>query len=225
MATNKFITNILPTIAPRLPAAPDEYDKRFIEQYSNILRIYFNGIDTTFGGLLGQTRPGSPLHSGGAYLTFPYASVSRTTDLTFTANTPTRVTFDTNLYLNDCTYSAGAITVNNAGLYNLQFKLQMVNTDNTIHTAYVWVRVNGVDKAGSGNKIDVTAHHGSTDGYVLVSGNFFISLNAGDNISLYVAVDNAQVYIEAYAANSPGFSTPSIPSALMSLTFVSLVPS
>ena len=100
----------------------------------------------------------------------------------------------------------------------------MVNTDTAIHTAYVWIRVNGVDYAGSGNKIDIPEHHGSTDGYALVSGNFFVNLNVGDTISLYVAVDSNQLYIEAYAANSPGFLMPSIPSALMSLTFVSLVP-
>ena len=56
MATNRLITNIIPTVAPRLPAATVEYDHRFIEQYSNILRLYFNGIDTTFGGLLGSPR-------------------------------------------------------------------------------------------------------------------------------------------------------------------------
>mgnify|MGYP003349843360 CR=1 FL=1 len=54
--TNKYITNIVPTVAPRLPAAPSDYTAKFIEQYSNILRIYFNGIDTTFGGILGDTQ-------------------------------------------------------------------------------------------------------------------------------------------------------------------------
>jgi len=225
MTTSKFITNIIPPIAPRLPAAPAEYDQRFIEQYSNILRLYFNGIDTTFGGLLGQTRPNKGLHSGGAYLTFPYTSLSRTTDLTLTANTPTVITFDTTNYLNDGTYSAGAITVNDAGLYTLQFRLQFANTDTQIHTAYTWVRVNGTNKTGTGSKIDVPSHHGSTDGYILGSGSFLVGLNAGDNISLCVAVDNAQVYLEAYAANAPGFTMPSVPSATIALTFVSLIPS
>ena len=50
MATNRLITNIIPPIAPRLPAATVEWDHRFMEQYSNVLRLYFNGIDTTFGG-------------------------------------------------------------------------------------------------------------------------------------------------------------------------------
>lgn len=38
-------------VAPRLPAAPVEYDNRFIEQYSNILRLYFNQLNSILGQL------------------------------------------------------------------------------------------------------------------------------------------------------------------------------
>jgi hypothetical protein len=33
------------TVAPRLPAAPVEYDQRFIEQLNNVLRLYFAQLD------------------------------------------------------------------------------------------------------------------------------------------------------------------------------------
>jgi hypothetical protein len=39
-------------VAPRLPAAPVEYDHRFIEQYSNILRLYFNQLNNILGQLV-----------------------------------------------------------------------------------------------------------------------------------------------------------------------------
>jgi hypothetical protein len=32
-------------VAPRLPAAPVEYDARFIDQLTNILRLYFTQLD------------------------------------------------------------------------------------------------------------------------------------------------------------------------------------
>ena len=32
-------------VAPRLPAAPIEYDARFIDQLTNILRLYFTQLD------------------------------------------------------------------------------------------------------------------------------------------------------------------------------------
>jgi hypothetical protein len=34
------------TAPPRLPAAPTEYDAQFIEQYTNVLRIYFNFLNS-----------------------------------------------------------------------------------------------------------------------------------------------------------------------------------
>lgn len=33
-------------VAPRLPAAPVEYDQRYIDSLLSILRQYFNGLDT-----------------------------------------------------------------------------------------------------------------------------------------------------------------------------------
>jgi hypothetical protein len=33
------------SIAPRLPAAPVEYDQKFIDQLTNILRLYFTQLD------------------------------------------------------------------------------------------------------------------------------------------------------------------------------------
>ena len=83
MATAKQITNIIPTIAPRLPAATIEYGQQYQDQFTNILRLYFNGIDTTFSGLLGNANTTLGLHPGGGYLAFPYAAVQRTTPRNF----------------------------------------------------------------------------------------------------------------------------------------------
>ena len=91
--TTKYITNIVPTIAPRLPSAPGDYTSQFIEQYSNVLRIYFNGIDTTFGGILGDTQTvagstGAQIVNkpGMLYLAAPYAAFHQDGTTTTTAN-------------------------------------------------------------------------------------------------------------------------------------------
>lgn len=225
MATSRYITNIIPTIAPRLPAAPVEYDPRFIEQYSNILRLYFNGIDTTFGGLLGSPSNNSGLLPGGSYLNFPYAAIQRTTDKTFTANTATQITFDTNDFLNACVNDGtDGIRVNVAGVYNYQFSAQFANTDTQIHAAWVWLRINGVDVPGTGSRFDVPSKHGSSDGYLIAACNFYVQLNAGDTIEKWAAVSNAGVYMEAYPAQTTPFAMPSIPSVVATLSFVSSVP-
>ena len=75
MAT--IINRYRPVVAPRLPAAPSEYEPQFIEQYSNILRLYFNQLDSLTGALLGE--------SGGRYIRFPYGAFSSGVDQTTTA--------------------------------------------------------------------------------------------------------------------------------------------
>jgi hypothetical protein len=225
MATSRFITNIIPTVAPRLPAATVEWDHRFMEQYSNILRLYFNGIDTTFGGLLGSPANGSGFHPGGAYLNFPYAAIQRTTDKTFTANTATQITFDQNDYVNDCVNDGtDGIVVNVAGIYNYQFSVQWKNTDSQEHDAWIWLRKNNVDVAGTASQFTVPSKHGSVDGHLIAAANFYVDLEPGDYVSMYAAVDNTTVSMEAYPVQTTPFAMPSIPSVVATLSFVSSVP-
>ena len=225
MATNRLLTNIIPTVAPRLPAATVEWDHRFMEQYSNVLRIYFNGIDATFGGLLGSPANNSDLRPGGAYLNFPYAAIQRTTDKTFTANTATQITFDTNDFLNDCTNDGtDGIHVKSAGIYNYQFSVQLRNTDSQIHSAWIWLRKNGTDIAGTASKFDVISSHGGVDGFVIAAANFYVQLAANDYVEMWAAASNTAVSFDATAAQTSPFAMPAIPSVVATLSFVSSVP-
>jgi len=224
----KQVTNILPTIAPRMPAATIEYGQQYQDQFTNILRLYFNGIDTTFGGRLGNANSTTGTHPGGGYLAFPYAAVQRTTNKTFTANTATQITFNQNDFLNDCTNDGtDGIHVNVAGIYNYQFSVQLKNTDTQIHSAWIWLRKNNVDIAGTGSKFDVTSSHGGTPGYVIAACNFYVQLQAGDYIEMWAAVDNTAISFDAAAAQTAppaAFAMPSIPSVVATLSFVSRLP-
>ena len=225
MATAKQITNIIPTVAPRLPAATIEYGQQYQDQFTNVLRIYFNGIDTTFSGLLGNTNVKQGTHPGGAYMAFPYAAVQRTTNKTFAANTATLVTFDQTDFSNDCTNGASdGIYVNTAGIYNYQFSAQWANPDTQVHTTYIWLRVNGTDVAGTGSKFDVPSKHGTSDGYLIAAANFYVQLQAGDHVEMWAAADSTSPYLEAYAAQVSPFAMPSIPSVVATLSFVSRLP-
>lgn len=51
-------------VAPRLPAATVEWDHRFMEQYSNVLRLYFNQLDNLLGQLV-ATLDTIPVSIGG----------------------------------------------------------------------------------------------------------------------------------------------------------------
>lgn len=196
-----------------------------MEQYSNVLRIYFNGIDATFGGLLGTPANNSGLRPGGAYLNFPYAAVQRTTDKTFTANTATQITFNQNDYLNNTTNDGtDGIEVKTAGIYNYQFSVQWKNADSQEHDAWIWLRVNNVDVPGTASQFSVIARHGSVDGAVIAAANFFVELQAGDTVEMWSAVSNTNVTMDAAAAQTSPFAMPAIPSVVATLSFVSSVP-
>ena len=210
MAINR-IQQISP---PSLPVAPAVYNGSMQEQYSNVLRLFFNRLMGSYNSITG-TR-------GGQYLNFPYAAIQRTTDVTFTANTATQVTFNVNDYLNGCTNDGtDGIHVAQSGIYNYQFSVQFANTDSQIHAAYIWLRKNGVDVPGTGSKWDITAKHGSSDGYVIAAANFYVDLAANDTVEMWAAVSHAAVYMEAYAAQTSPFAMPSIPSVVATLSFVS----
>lgn len=76
---------LISPVQPRLPAAPVEYDQRYIEQYSNILRLYFNQLDnfnqlftTNTGGALLKFPNGAFHQDGATTLTGAMTNVSTT---------------------------------------------------------------------------------------------------------------------------------------------------
>lgn len=211
------MADLLPTKAPRLPPAPGEYETRYQDQHSDVLRLYFNQIDNALNSVIGVR--------GGRFLNNPYAAIQRTTDKTFTANTVTELTFDTNDYLNGCLNDGtNGIEVLQSGIYNYQFSLQLKNTDSQAHTAWVWLRVNATNVPGTSSQFSVLAKHGSTDGHVIAAVNFYVSLQAGDFVKLYAAVDNVAISLEAYPVQASPFVMPAIPSIVATLSFVSALP-
>lgn len=207
---------------PALPQATEAYDRPYQDQLNNVQRLFYNRLTQSYNSLispaLGDNLP------GGGYLYYPYAAIQRTTDKTFTANTATQITFDQNDFLSVCTNDGtDGIAVQQPGIYNYQFSIQFANTDSRIHAAYVWLRKNGVDVPGTGSKWDITSKHGSSDGYVIAAANFYVELAANDTIEMWAAVDNAAVYMEAYAAQTSPFAMPAIPSVVATLSFVSAV--
>lgn len=201
-------------VPPSLPLGPEQYERRFIDQHSNVLRLYFNQLSNTTGSLLGN--------KGGRFLSYPYAAVQRTTDKSFTINTPTQITFDQNDFLNGCTNDGtDGIHVEHEGIYNYQFSTQFRNTSTQIHSAWIWLRVNGVDLNGTGSKFDVTSSHGGIDGFVIGAANFYVQLQSGDYVEMWAAVDNTAVTFDATGASSSPFAMPAIPSVVATLSFVS----
>lgn len=65
-------TTLRPTAAPNQPIAPVAYDQRFQDQFSNVLRLYFNQIDAFTSSLMAN--------NGGRFINFPQGSFYDTTN-------------------------------------------------------------------------------------------------------------------------------------------------
>jgi hypothetical protein len=207
---------------PALPQAKDEFDRPYQDQLNSVHRLFYNRLTQSFNYLI---SPGEPnVAPGGANLYMPYAAVQRDTDKTFTANTTTLVTFNVNDFLSGCTNDGtGGIVVEHSGVYNYQFSVQWKNTASQEYDAWIWLRRNTTDIPGTASQFTVPSKHGSVDGYVIGAANFYVQLAALDSVSLYAAVDNVAVSMEAYPAQTSPFAMPSIPSIVATLTFVSAV--
>ena len=208
MAT-AIINRYRPVVAPRLPAAPTEYDAQFIEQYSNILRLYFNQLDGLTGALLGE--------SGGRFLRLPYGAFHDTTTQTAAATgTAYAVTFNSTDLSNDVSIGSptSKIVVANAGVYNFQFSLQLDKSSGAAGHTYIWARVNGVDVPYSASEVAIQG----TTAEAIPAWNFLLSMNATDYFQLMWSVDDNNIQLKAVAAAAP---VPAIPSVILTATFVS----
>jgi hypothetical protein len=219
---------IRPPKAPNLLLAPLEHSQQYTDQLNNALRLYFNQIDNSLGALLSST--------GGGGLSLPFIAASDTADqLATQADTPTIVKWNTLEGGNGFTLNApGSATALVSGIYKITYSLQFVNTDNAIHNAAVWLKVNNVDVPRSTTVFTLQARK-SAGVYNFLCGysEVVFSLNAGDVLELYWAVDQAYrvspardgIYMEFLAAQTVPYARPSVPSAIGSITFVSRLPS
>jgi len=208
-------------VAPNLPLAPNEYDRQFQDQFENILRLYFNQLDNSFGSLLGPT--------GGKYLKFPYGAFSSSQSQTTTANTATLMTFNTTDFSNGVSIDTSKIRVASAGIYNLQFSVQLQNLNNAPQDVFIWLRQgndggSSADITGSTGKVGLPARKNPGDPFHSIIGwNYFLSMNIDDYVQIYWSTSSADVSIQYYAASgSP--TKPSTQSVVATLSFVSRLP-
>ena len=210
MATNY---KNLPTPAqPRLPGAGPAYDLEQQNAFNAVLRLFFNQITNTFTALLSS--------AGMKYLRAPYGAFSSDQDQTATANTATLMTLNTTNFANDVSISSSKITVNNAGVYNLQFSTQFQNTDTAFQDVYIWLQQNGVDITGSTGFVSIPNRHAGMDGHTIVGWNYFLSMEANDYVEIYWSISNTAVNIQ-HIPSSGTPTKPSTQSVVATISFVS----
>ena len=225
--------------APALPLPGQQYDQQQFNQLVRALALYFNQLDSLTPIQVDSIRAdnfyGGEFWGEGRGLYFPYICLEDTADQILSAiNTPNLVKFNSTVAANDIFFTGSdGMHVTYNGVYNVQYSLQLVNTANAQHYAWVWVRKNGVDLKGSATKFSVPARKNASDhAYVCAVSNVVCELFAGDYLevwwaadAIYVPATTDGIYMEYYGADTDGFNHPAIPSAIVTMTFMSETPS
>lgn len=216
------VTRLQAPSAPNLPLAPIDYSQQHYDVLNNALRLYFNRIDQDLAALFSNT--------GGRYLNIPYITAYDTTDQYATANnTPTKIAWNTGT-VNGFRLQSGAAYANQAGVYKIDYSLQLANTANAAHDVTVWLRVNGVNIVGSATKFTLPARKSAgVPSYLVAYSHVTYEMNANDYVELWWATEQAYnptgpvdgVYIAFEPAQTSPFAHPSVPSSLGTITFVS----
>ena len=214
MATNLDQQITTPT-QPNLGSPGQVYEERFFTQSFGGLNVYFAKLTAIFAALFGPR--------GGKWVNNPYGAFQDGTDQS-AANTTTAyaITFDTTDFSNGVTLSnSSRLNVSQAGVYNIQFSVQLENTTNDTQDVEIWFRKNGSDIAKSNSRFGLPARKSSGDpSHTVAAMNFYTSLLSGDYIEIMWRTSNVGVTIQAYAAGTTP-TRPVIPSVIATVSYVS----
>lgn len=146
------------------------------------------------------------------------------TQIMYSASTAYPLFFNTTDFSNDASVvDTTKMTVDKAGIYNLQFSVQLQNEDNSPRDVFIWLRQNGTDIVGSTGKVGMPARKGVNDPSHDIKGwNYFLSMDAGDYVEIWWSTTGVNVTIPNYAITSSP-TKPSTASVVATITFVSAI--
>jgi hypothetical protein len=186
-------------VPPNLPVAPTDYQVRYQDQLTNILRLFFSQIanrvnsPTAHASYFDTTTQTNPVAN--QVNLFTYNSV--VTQQAVTRGVPT-----------------SRIFVAQTGIYNFQFSAQLDKTGGSASAVYIWPRVNGVNLPDSATKIVIDGPNNE----IVAAWNFVLVMEANDYFELAWESSDTNVVIPYVAATG---NIPAIPSIILTVTWVS----
>ena len=184
---------------PNLPVAPRNYEQKYLDQFSNVLRIFFNSITAEINAPVGHasyydtTTQTNPIAD--AVNLFTYDSI--VSEFQIRRGSPT-----------------SSIFIASTGIYSIQFSAQLDKTGGSASNVYIWPRVNGQNVPYSATKIVIDGPNNE----IVPAWNFLLDLKAGDYFELaWQSPDTAVVIL----AEPESGNIPAIPSIILTMTYVS----
>jgi hypothetical protein len=190
-------------VAPNLPVAPNQYERRYQDQLTNVLRLFFNLVSNSFnapkphGSFYDTTTQTNPV--AGAVNLMKFDSVYNSGETQFSVNK------DTN-----------RVYVAETAVYNIQFSAQLDKTGGGASDVFIWLRLNGNNVAHSATKMVIDGPNNE----LVAAWNWVITLADGDYIELAWQSPDANVILLAAPASG---NIPQIPSVILTVTWVSNV--
>lgn len=214
------MTTLQKIAAPNLPLAQVEYERGYQDQLNNILRLYFNLLDSSINGIVGP--------NGGAFIQTPHAMLMSNQDQTSAGTTVANtITYDQVVIQQGIEVrNGGEIWFEKAGNYLVTFTLQVSNRDNAEHLFEVWAAYNGTNYPLSNTRFDVPARKNVSQwGHVApaITGIFTVEDPDVNYLSIKWWSDSTLVFLEHYAAGTSP-ARPEIPSVILTVNFVSRLP-
>jgi hypothetical protein len=154
--------------------------------------------------------------------TAPYGAFQDSTDQTAASTTVAYpMTFDTTDFSNGVYLSnSSRLNARNAGIYNVQFSVQLQNTDNAQHTVDIWFRKNGTNITASNSMFTVPARKSaSIYGHLIAAINYFVELAANDYVEIVWRAESTDVSIEQLPTQTSP-TRPATPSVIATVQYV-----
>jgi len=203
---------------PNLGTSGVAYSQEVQNQNNGALRTFFIKLVNAIQSITSRM--------GGKYINFPYGAFQDSTDQV-AANTTTAyaITFDTTDFSNGVTLSnASRLNVVTAGLYNCQFSIQFKNTTADTQDVDIWFRKNGTNIDKSNSRFGLAPRKSAGDPFHIIGAmNFFVDMAENDYIEIMWRPTSTGVSIEHYIASSTP-TRPSVPSVIVTMSFVSNIP-
>lgn len=211
---------LLNVVPPRLPAAPGQYETRFHDQHSDVLRLYFDRLGGNVNALTGV--------NGGVFIQSPHAMLMSDQDQANAGITSENiVTYNQPIIEQGIEVRSGSqIWFEQAGQYFISFSLQFTNRGNAAQEIEVWAKSDGSNYPLSNTRFDIAARKSTSvwsHAVAAVTGIFTVTNPDTNYLRIAWWSDGADVFLESYPVGTNP-TRPAIPSVILTANLISRLP-
>jgi len=149
---------------------------------------------------------------------FNYGQFSDTTTQSGSANTAYSMKFNTTDFSHNISVVSGSrITVDNTGIYNLQFSAQLDNISNTNEIMDIWIAVTGSNVSNSNTSVAINKAQAGNEGKTVAAWNYMLPLSASQYVELkWNSSGGSIILLSSGSAINP--TRPATPSVIATIT-------